>query len=282
MEKYMVIEEISKTFNENNSKQKKTHFKMFETFKKEAADNTQISQVKDWAKDEGYLSRLDISDGSADKLLRSMLVEHNLPEELRNNPKIRDELKKAIIKRAGDGFPLPPDEAERAYELIKSGEIIRDVFYSLNLIFGLIIKPNRFSNLDDSFTDYLETLIGLPHSIISDLNPKTAFDRISTQLENVKGGNPINDPEILNNTLGTIYSAPEIGSLIEVINILFAPENETFRIALLVYARLNGINLEQKDIDEVRETILNKNDPKLGSLFSYLVKPENLTRLAGG
>ncbi|MCK5355842.1 MAG: hypothetical protein KAJ63_12030, partial [Methyloprofundus sp.] len=200
-------------------------------------------------------------------------------EELRNNPQLRDELKQVVIERAGNSLPLPPDEAERAYKLIKSGEIVQDIFYTLNIILELITKPDRFSNLDDSFKNHLEILINLPNSIISDLNPKTAFDRVSIQIEQAKSHQSINDPEILDNTLETLYSDPEVGEMIQVMNVLLAPENETFRIALLVYARLNGVNLEQKDIDQVRQTILNKDNPKLGSLLAYLIKPENLIRL---
>jgi len=176
---------------------------------------------------------------------------------------------------------MPPAEAKQAYELIESDEVFRDIFYSLNVIFSLITKPDRFSDLDGSFKDSPDTLMNLPGSILSDLDPMSAFDKISTQIEQVRKGMPPEDPAILDNTLKGIYSNSEVGYRIDIISDLLAPENESLLLALLVYARLNGINLEQKDIDKVRDTILDRENTKLGSLFLYLLLPENSIRLAG-
>ena len=211
----------------------------------------------------------------------SMLVEHDLPEELRNNEPLRKELKAVAIKKAGENSPLQPDEAKRAFELITSGEIFKDLFYSFNVIFSLTVKPKRFSILEDNFKAYVTALVRLPESVIADLDPGTAFANLTDQIEQLKAGENPDDPEILNNTLKTIYSTPEVANTIDIFSALLAPENESLRIALLVYARLNGINLQAEDIDKVRATILVKENPNLGSLFAYLLRPENATRLAG-
>lgn len=136
--------------------------------------------------------------------------------------------------------------------------------------------------MDISFKAYFSALTHLPESIAVDLDPSIAFTNISNQIKLAKEGEPLENPAILNNTLKTIYSAPEVGNTINVISALLAPENESLRIALLVYARLNNINLEQQDIDTVRDTILNRNEPNLGSLLLYVLTPENTIRLTGG
>ena len=278
----MLFEKITKIFNDNDDpKSRERHLKLFSKLREESSDENRISDVIAWAKNEGYLEDMDISEENAEVILQSIIVEHDLPEELRNNEQLRKELKQVAIEKAGDSSPLPPDEARRAFELIVSGEIVEDLFYSLKVIYSLIIKPDRFSNLDDSFEAYLDSLIQLPGSLIADLNPRSAFDRISNQIGLVKAGDPPDDPEILDRTLQTIFSAPEIGNTIDVISALLAPENESLRIALLVYARLNGVNLEQQDIDKVRDTILVSDDPNLGSLLGYVLIPDNSKRLAG-
>lgn len=159
---------------------------------------------------------------------------------------------------------------------------MHDIYFSIELIINLIIKPEHFLKFDIHFKKNLETLFYLPQSIIADINPKTAIDRISNQIELIKSGTPPDDPAILNNTLKTIFLTAEIGDIIDVMNALLAPENESVRIALLIYARLNGINLQQQDIDKIRENLFNKNNPNLGGLFLYLLTPENIKRLAGG
>ena len=256
-------------------------FKIFEHFNKEPVDHARVAKVIDWAKKEGYLAKLDISEDNAEVLFRSMLVEHNLPAELRNNEQLRKELLKVAKEKAGESSPLSPDEAKNIFQLVVSGEIFIDIFYSFNVIFSLVIKPDRFTNLGGNFKAYIDAVIHLPGSIISDLNPISVFDRVSTQIELVKKREPLKDPVILDKTLKTVFLAPVVGDTIEVVNALLAPENESVRIALLIYARLNGINLEQEDIDEVRGTILDKDEPKLGALLVYILNPKNVIRLAG-
>ena len=278
----MLIEKLSKIFDDDNSREHESHFKILEIFRRDSTDDKRISKTIIWAKEKGYLAKLDISEDSAESLLNDILIDHNLPDELRNNTQLRNELEQVAKDKAGENSPLRREEAEQVYELIKSGEVFGDLFYTLNVIFNLIIRADRFSNLDNSFKAYFSALTHLPESIVSDLDPVIAFNNISAQIKLAKEGEPLENPAILNNTLKTIYSAPEVGNTIDVISALLAPENESLRIALLVYARLNGVNLEQQDIDKVRSTILNRDEPNLGSLLLYVLTPDNTIRLGGG
>ncbi len=278
----MLIEKVSKIFDDDNSREHESHFKILEIFRRDSTDDKRISKTIIWAKEKGYLAKLDISEDSAESLLNDILIDHNLPDELRNNTQLRNELEQVAKDKAGENSPLRREEAEQVYELIKSGEVFGDLFYTLNVIFNLIIRADSFSNLDNSFKAYFSALTHLPESIVSDLDPVIAFNNISAQIKLAKEGEPLENPAILNNTLKTIYSAPEVGNTIDVISALLAPENESLRIALLVYARLNGVNLEQQDIDKVRSTILNRDEPNLGSLLLYVLTPDNTIRLGGG
>lgn len=278
----MLIEKLSKIFDDDNSREHESHFKILEIFRRDSTDDKRISKTIIWAKEKGYLAKLDISEDSAESLLNDILIDHNLPDELRNNTQLRNELEQVAKDKAGENSPLRREEAEQVYELIKSGEVFGDLFYTLNVIFNLIIRADSFSNLDNSFKAYFSALTHLPESIVSDLDPVIAFNNISAQIKLAKEGEPLENPAILNNTLKTIYSAPEVGNTIDVISALLAPENESLRIALLVYARLSGVNLEQQDIDKVRSTILNRDEPNLGSLLLYVLTPDNTIRLGGG
>ncbi len=249
---------------------------------KEPDIEQKISEVLHWAKDKGYLDKLDISADSAERLFKTILIEHNLPQELKSNTRLKKELEQAAIKKAGEQLPLPLDEGKRLVELVETGEMLDDVFYSINTLFSGVIKAGQLSTLDERLKSVFNAAIHLPKAVLSDLSPKSAFDQLSRQIEQVKQGQSPDDPAILNETLKTIYSIAAVGNTIDLVNELLAPENETLRIALLVYARLNGVNLEQKDIDELRETVLQQENPKLGSLVDYLVMPENSLRLAGG
>jgi hypothetical protein len=269
--KYMLFKKLSNIFKDDSeSWLKGSHFKIF-LDDGESTDEFRVSEVIGWAKNKGYLAKLSISEDNAEVLFRSMLIEHDLPEEL----------KQVVMEKAREGAPLHPDEAHRIKELIASGEVFHDIFYSFKVIFSLA-NPDHSTKLDESFKGYIKAIIVLPRSFLFDLNPNDAFENLSAQIARLKVGESPDDSVILDNTLKTIFSVADVGNIIDAINALLAPENETLRIALSVYARLNGINLEQQDIDKVRETILDRDNPQLGSLFSYLLVLENTKRLAGG
>lgn len=245
----------------------------------ELVDNDRIGNVLNWAKSQGYLDELEISEENTETLLRSFLIERDLPEELVRNKRLRNELTQVIEKRAAENAPVRVDEAKQAIELISTGEVFRDVSYSIAVIIALVVKPERFSEPEENLKGLIEGLVKLPSSLASDLDPRAIADRFSLQIQQVQSGQPIQAPEILNSTLAGIYALPEVGDIIDTANALLDNENASLRLALVIYARLNGINLEQQDIDKVRATVLNRENPDLGALLLYLADRENLSRL---
>jgi hypothetical protein len=254
--------------------------KLFTSFKENAPnDEDRISDVLSWAKSQGNLDDLEINDENAETLLRSFLVERDLPEELIRNENLRNELTQVIAKRATESSPLRPEEAMEGLQLILTGELFEDISYTISVLFALIAKPERFSNPHDNLKAFVEGLINLPGAIVSDVDPRIVGEKVSRQIVQIQSGQPIEPPDLLNNTLAGIYALPEVGDLIDTANALLDEENKSLRIALLIYARLNGINLEQQDIDKVRATVLNRKNPDLGSLLIYLGDRETRSRL---
>jgi len=245
----------------------------------ELIDNDRISNVLNWAKSQGYLDDLEISEESTEILLRSFLSKRNLPEELIRNDRLRNELTQVIEKRAAESSPVRPDDAKQAIALISTGAVFGDVSYSIAVIIALLAKPERFSALEENLKGLIEGLVKLPSLVASDLDPRAIANRFFLQVQRVQSGQPIQNPEILNSTLAGIYALPEVGGVIDTANALLDEDNKSLRLALVVYARLNGINLEQQDIDKVRSTILNRENPDLGALLMYLADRENLSRL---
>ena len=72
-------------------------------------------------------------------------------------------------------------------------------------------------------------------------------------------------PPILNNTIRVIYAQATIFQIAKTLNALLG--NDTLRLAIIIYARSQGVNISQKDLDLVREA-LDPNDPDLGSLLA--------------
>lgn len=126
----MLIEKLSKIFDDDNSREHESHFKILEKFRRDSTNDIRISKTKIWAKEKGYLAKLDISEDRTKSILNSMLVDHNLPDELRNNSQLRNELELVAKDKAGESSPLRRAEAVRVYELIESGEVL--AIYSIH------------------------------------------------------------------------------------------------------------------------------------------------------
>ncbi|MDD5410280.1 MAG: hypothetical protein PHF31_02535 [Methylobacter sp.] len=242
-----------------------------------AVNETELAQVIILADEQGYLGELGIDKETATMLAHSIVVDHKLPQALLENAKIRYALENAAVKKAGQQSPLRPDEAEAVVGLIHSGELFTDLVYTLTRIFKLIL--GELGNIR-TVPSIIPDLIEIPAAIVSDLiNVWDFLRRLDQLIELIKSGKQAKNPEILNNTLKTIFQIAIIGDAIDTANSLFSEENQSLRIALLIYARLHKINLEEADIDAVRVTILNKDNPQLGVLLIYVLK--NSSRLMG-
>ena len=242
-----------------------------------AVNEAELAQVITWADEQGYLKKLDIDKETATMLAHSIVVDHKLPQALLGNAKIRHALENAAVKKAGQQSPLRPDEAEAVVGLIRSGELFTDLVFTLTRIFKLTLS--ELGNVQ-SIPNIIPDLIKIPVAVVSDLINVTEFlGHLDQFIEPIKSGKPAKNPDILNKTLKTLFHIAIIGDAIDTANSLFSEENQSLRIALLVYARLHKINLEEGDIDEVRKTILNKDNPELGDFLLYTAK--NAPRLIG-
>ncbi len=273
----MLFKKILERFRQGSTTEIDIDFlNLFTGFPKNTSeDEDRIFNTLKWAKDKGYLDDLKLSDEGAKILLRSFLDEGNLPEALLQNEALRKEIRQVITKRAA----LTSDEVDEATELISTGELFKDVGYSISVLFSLVAQPDRFSNPGDNVKKFIGGLLNLPGAIVADLNPSTVTETVLLQFEQIRSGQTLEDPKVLDNTLAGIYSMPEIGNVINTANALLDQENESLRLALTIYARLNGINLTQKDINTIKTTLLNQKKPKLGSLLVYISKNETRSRL---
>ncbi len=253
---------------------------LFTSFRKSTSeDENRISNTLKWAKNKGYLDDLKLNDEGAEILLRSFLDEGDLPEALLQNNALRKEIIQVIAKKAAEDSPLTSDEVDEAAELISTGELFKDVGYTISVLFSLVAQPDRFFNPGDNVKKFVRGLVNLPGAVAADLNPSTVAETVLLQFEQIRSGQTLEDPKVLDNTLAGIYSLPEIGNVINTANALLDQENESLRLALTIYARLNGINLTQEDINTIKTTLLNQENPELGSFLVYISKDETRSRL---
>ncbi len=234
-------------------------------------NEAELTKAIDWADKQGYLKKLGIGKETATMLAHSMVADDKkLPQVLMENPEVRHALEKTIAKKAGEKSPLRPEEAKAVVELIRTGELFQDLVFTLTRLYKLTLKE-----LGDVRTipSLIPEAFKIPAVMVSDLIHVGEFTQdLDGFIKSIKSSGQPKNPAILNNTLKTLFHIAIIGDAINTANNLFSEENQSLRIALLVYARLHNVNLEEADIDEVRNTILNTDNPQLGAFLLYTAK----------
>jgi hypothetical protein len=178
---------------------------------------------------------------------------------------IETDLRDAILERAVEklaeeaGVSVTPEQVREAAALLATGEFFRDV--------------------GDATAAVLFLVRGLPLALRRDMRGPLRVGRVLVAIVRDVGGGvsavpsiyrdlrdgKLDDPPVvLGHTLGALYGFASLRSTAETIQELLDPENESVRLAILVYARANGIPLEAADLDVVRETVFARDDPDLG------------------
>ena len=233
------------------------------------ADNQKITKIVQWADQQGYLQELGLDQETVAMMAHAIVVDHKLPPALLENPKIRQAITQALTNQTLTHTPIKPEEAAQIAELLISDELFSDIAYTLVQVFKLGDSP---LSMWDRRMSLFRFLWGFPKALISDISPIELIKLFSEQLSQLKNGKAPKTPEILNNTLKNLYSLFLINDIIKTVHALLSPENQSLRIALLIYARLHHVNLEQQDIDKVNETVFNTENPQLGTLLFYAIK----------
>lgn len=209
---------------------------------------------------------------SADKvrsLLTNTLLRRSVPEDVGDDRELRDKiLDKAVEKLAQEaGVPVTPEQAREIAQLLATGEFFRDV--------------------GDATAAVLFLVRGLPIALRRDMRGPRRVGRVVVAIVKDAGGGirdipsifadlsdgKLDDPPvILGNTLSALYGFASLGSTAEMIQELLHPDNRSVRLAIVIYARANGIPLEDGDLDVVRESLFNPENPDLGPALNRALK----------
>ncbi len=187
----------------------------------------------------------------------------------RREPLVAEVITPAVIERALNevgrlrGVPIRADEARAVVELLTTGELVVDVVTGLRAV--LVLVPR----LPVAVARDVLTLPELPRDVaeairadLRDDAPRTPRDVIV----DLRDGKLDGRRRILTNTLRVLLTEATPGALVETIRALIGPENQTIRLAVLVYARTQGIDLDEEDLDALHRA-LDPANPDLGVLL---------------
>jgi hypothetical protein len=192
-------------------------------------------------------------------ILVALLVEPRQPDSLAgiNNEVLTQILRLAANEAAGQlGVPITVDEARTALRLLLTGEFFRDAVGFSTVVIQTI--PRLPGDILTDIPSLPRHVFGLLQGVVTD----TA--RFPTDLSDfITGVLHGSDPHVplLHNTLARLYEVGTLREIASLLRALIAPENETARLALVLYARANGIPITQQHLDILRKSVLNDENP---------------------
>jgi hypothetical protein len=203
--------------------------------------------------------------GAAQRFLADVLQRHiplsDIPvRESEGEQLKRERFKQGIAALARRSGMLPSlDQTERIASLLSNGEFFRDIGSTTAATLSTV-RALPLAVAED--IRWSPRAIRLLFALRRDLRgtPASAW-KLFAQLRDGELDDP---PAVLSDTLGVLYETASIAAISEMIRTLLAKDNETFRLAIVLYARAAGIPIEEVDLDILRESAFNTDEPDLG------------------
>jgi hypothetical protein len=145
--------------------------------------------------------------------------------------------------------PVTLEEAKEILDLLRTGVVASDVVTALQV---MVTKARRLP--PDLFVDLLR-LPDLPAEIVNAVSADlagTASQQPRDVLTRLRDGI---DRPILPKTLGVVLNRAAPKDIAETLRALIGPENRTVRLAILIYARAQGVDIDEEDLDALYQAI---------------------------
>jgi hypothetical protein len=165
------------------------------------------------------------------------------------------------------GIPIRPDEAAEAIDLLASGELFRDLGAATAAILRTI--PQLPLTLVSDLPRTPFRLVRLAQAVALDLPGSAA--QVPAVVVDLLDGRLDQPPGLMTHTLRWLYETATVRSTLVMIRSLIAPDNASVRLAIVLYARANGIPLQPGDLDTLSATVLNSDNPDLGPALAVAV-----------
>jgi len=171
----------------------------------------------------------------------------------------------ALARRGGMSFT--GEQVERVADLLATGEFYRDI---ASTTAATLATAHELPLAIAEDIRWSPRAIRLLLALSRDLRgtPASAW-AVFAQLRDGKLEQP---PALLTHTLRALYATASIAAISEMIRTLLAKDNETLRLAVVLYARSAGIPIEDADLDVLRESVFNTDDPNLGPTLDRAIE----------
>ena len=175
----------------------------------------------------------------------------------------REVLARAIQVGGGiarPGLPVTPEEAAKVLDLLRSGAFFSDAAGTTSAVVQLTHALPRALIRDVPRTP--SRLDELGEALVRD--GADGFGHIGQLAVDLLDGQLDRPTSPLTNTLRWLYGNAAAAAVAETVQQIIARDNETARLAILIYARAHGIPLTPEGLDALHDGAFNPQDPDLG------------------
>jgi hypothetical protein len=136
------------------------------------------------------------------------------------------------------GGPVTLAEAEETLDLLRTGALATDVASALRVFEDALRLPDVPADVLSALrADFAGSLPTRARDLVADLRDGRR------------------DRAVLPTTLRVLLSRAVPRDIAETLRALIAPENRTVRLAVLIYARTHGVDLDEQDLDALHQAI---------------------------
>lgn len=225
--------------------------------KESSIENDWITNLLNKAYQENYFvgTILENDRAKANGTLQELLIDRNCSA----NP-LDEEAKKRLLEAAfKNGLGVKPEEAQDAIRLIKTGEFYRDI--STSVVAVTKLSPDITYKIIENPSEAKSKFFNSFNIIKMDIKDNRSVVKC---LKNLNKEPICESPKVLQHSLKLLYENPTVSEIIVTTNRLL--DKESVQLAIILYARANGIDIEKEDI-EAAQQILSTEDPELISFF---------------
>jgi hypothetical protein len=189
----------------------------------------------------------------------------------------QDQIRRAILGRAVQilakkaGADVTSQQIEEIVSLLETGKFFDDISSSTAAVVSTVqgVQIDLVKDLSPKQLRQVAFRIGT--ALPKDLGGASNFLTIDVLEDLFDNGQIDQPPGLLVHTFAVLYDFATVESTAKMVRSLIHPENRTVRIAIMVYARANGVKLEDEDLDAVYEA-LDPLKPDLAPLVTAATK----------
>jgi hypothetical protein len=196
------------------------------------------------------------------KLFSTLFVRRGSP----SSTGVSNDVLGLVVQKALQHEKLQVSESElqEIVQLLETGQFFGDLIGTAGAIFSTIPK------LPAALLKDIPSLVSLPAAGIGGIfgDVFQLLESINAVADDLKDGKLDEPPPAMSRTLALLYGFGTATQIRDLLARILAPENRSVRLALLLYARANGFDISEQQLDVVYGNLVNTDRPNLGPVLA--------------